>query len=434
MDKKKVLKKAFLSYPPVIRILELLSSGEHLTKFELGKKLGFVGEDGFTNLPQNILIMKLDTTADNSEKNQMRTDWEGSADKYARMICSWLSKLGWVKQERKIVKEKVGSKVYSDYISQSYFITAEGIKVLRSGRGNSRRARITKNIFWEMLCTKGADRDYIRDRRAYIIKALDNNSILSLEEIKSILKEKYKMVEELSIIKDDIEGIINIGLNIEKKSRGYTMYDSIINLYIPKKSSSKVPVKSKIRKRKDKCRSRIKNLSHDYLSLIDLSFNGRQSRLFEMQTVDLLVSECKFKGQHLGGAREPDGIIYTKNLNKNYGIIIDNKAYKNGYNVSHVDEMVRYIEENKTRNEEINSNDWWNFFPEEVEDFYFLFISSYFKGNYFEKLKRIKLRTGVEGGLLTSYDLLLLVDLIKSAKLTLSEFKSLLQNNDELLF
>lgn len=43
-----------LAYPPAIRILNLLSETDdtHLTKFEIGRQLGFIGEDGFTSMPQ----------------------------------------------------------------------------------------------------------------------------------------------------------------------------------------------------------------------------------------------------------------------------------------------------------------------------------------------------------------------------------------------
>ena len=58
---RQILTAAVLAYPPAVRVLKLLSETEdtHLTKFEIGKKLGFVGEDGFTSLPQNILIRAL---------------------------------------------------------------------------------------------------------------------------------------------------------------------------------------------------------------------------------------------------------------------------------------------------------------------------------------------------------------------------------------
>ncbi|MGN1106651.1 MAG: restriction endonuclease FokI recognition domain-containing protein, partial [Huintestinicola sp.] len=53
-EEKEILTEAFLSYPPVCRILSLLESGNSMTKFEIGCQLGFVGEAGFTSIPQNL--------------------------------------------------------------------------------------------------------------------------------------------------------------------------------------------------------------------------------------------------------------------------------------------------------------------------------------------------------------------------------------------
>lgn len=89
-EEKECLLNAILKYPPVSRILQLLSNGEHLSKFEIGSQLGFVGDEGFTSLPQNILLTSLAMTDDLHEKNKMKSDWDGSSDKYARQICKWL--------------------------------------------------------------------------------------------------------------------------------------------------------------------------------------------------------------------------------------------------------------------------------------------------------------------------------------------------------
>lgn len=58
-EEKDVLTEAFLSYPPICRILTLLENGERMTKFELGCQLGFVGEAGFTSIPQNLILQGL---------------------------------------------------------------------------------------------------------------------------------------------------------------------------------------------------------------------------------------------------------------------------------------------------------------------------------------------------------------------------------------
>jgi hypothetical protein len=64
-----ILINAVIAYPPACRILELLSQGKHLTKYDLGKKLGFIGEDGFISMPQNILLQTLAQTDDVRQRN-----------------------------------------------------------------------------------------------------------------------------------------------------------------------------------------------------------------------------------------------------------------------------------------------------------------------------------------------------------------------------
>ena len=127
----------------------------------MGKNLGFIGEDGFTSIPQDVLIMTLATTEDTKERNKLRTDTEGSSDKYARMIAKWLSKLGLLVQVAKEVELNIGGKNYKEKIGQSYMITAKGIQSLNKVNGRSRHKKISKNISWEMLATKGTDRNYI---------------------------------------------------------------------------------------------------------------------------------------------------------------------------------------------------------------------------------------------------------------------------------
>ena len=150
-----------------------------------------------------------------------------------------------------------------------------------------------------------------------------------------------------------------------------------------------------------------------------MAFDSQQNRLFEMKTVELLTKECNYKGVHLGGSRKPDGIIYTENSTDNYGVIIDTKAYSNGYNlpISQVDEMVRYVEENNKREKERNSNEWWKEFGKNIDKFYFSFISGRFIGNIEEKLQRITIFTNVYGNAMTIITLLYLANEIKANRL-----------------
>lgn len=417
---KLLLEEAILSYPPAIRILRLLSNGKVMTKFELGSNLGFIGEDGFTSIPQNVLIMTLATTESINEKNKIKTNTEGSSDKYARMIGKWLTELGLLKQVTKEIVVAIGGKEYKEEIGQSYIITNEGLKALNRAEGKSRFCRISKNVSWEMMATKGNDRNYIRTRRSIILKILaESKKGLTIDEIKNKL-ESYEIFELLSAISDDICGLTNIGLNIDYKSGKYYFNDIIMDFVIPIIIKAE---KSEFLIEKDKLREKLDTLPHDYLSMVDLAYDSKQNRLFEMKTIELLINECNYKGLHLGGTRKPDGIVYTNNEVENYGIIIDTKAYSKGYNlpISQVDEMTRYVEENNKREKKRNPNEWWNNFDSNVKKFYFSFVSGKFVGNIEEKLQRITLFTEIYGNAITVTTLLYIANEIKANRMKKSD-------------
>jgi len=192
--------------------------------------------------------------------------------------------------------------------------------------------------------------------------------------------------------------------------------DEINDFVIPIIENSE---KSEFTIEKDTLREKLDVLSHEYLSLVDLAYDSNQNRLFEMKTIELLIKECNYKGIHLGGSRKPDGIIYTDNDFNNYGVIIDTKAYSNGYNlpISQVDEMVRYVEENNKREKERNNNEWWKEFDGNIDTFYFSFISGRFIGNIEEKLQRITIFTNVYGNAITIATLLYIANEIKANRL-----------------
>ncbi|MEG2583942.1 MAG: restriction endonuclease FokI C-terminal domain-containing protein, partial [Oscillospiraceae bacterium] len=411
---------------------KLLSATEdtHLTKFEIGKQLGFIGEDGFTSMPQKILIQALSDAETAKERNTMKADWEGSSDKYARMISSWLEKLGLVKKVTKSITVSLANKEYCENIGQAYTITATGITSLRKALGKSKHKRIAKNICWEMMATSCSDRDYLRTRRSYILKYIsENKRFVTVEDIVQYLKE-VGLDEQTNTIKDDINGLINIGIEIEISDSGYKFNDEIKDFVIPLAQNL---TKSDLSTQKEEVRSQIKLLSHEYLSLIDLAYDSKQNRLFEMKTLELLTEECNFKGLHLGGSRKPDGLIYTDNLEENYGVIIDTKAYSKGYNlpISQADEMERYIGENQTRDERINPNKWWEHFDEDINIFHFMFVSGHFKGNYQSQIKRISANKGVKGTAIAVINLLLLAELYKNDELSHKSIGASIFNNDE---
>lgn len=430
-DEKDILTDAVLSYPPAVRVLDLLSNGDHLTKYDIGKVLGFSGESGFTSLPQNILINALATSDDPGERNKMKSDWDGSSDKYARMIGSWLAKLGLISKVGKTFNIAVDGITKPVTIAHAYKITPEGLKQLRRAKGITKAQRIVKRVHWEMLATKKMDRVYVRTRRAYILKALECSSGLITEaKIKDILEAKG-FNENIQTIKDDIRGLVNIGLNIEASSRGYSLKDSINDFTIPVIEVEQA-TRSSIEELKSELRSQLNAISHDYLQLIEISQDPQQNRLFEMKVMELFINEFGYKGSHLGGTRKPDGAIYTDGLRENYSIIVDTKAYKDGYNlpIAQADEMERYVRENIDRNESVNSNKWWNIFPESINNFRFLFVSCFFKGNFEEQLKRISINTGIIGGAISVEHLLLGAEYYKRGVLSLDDVRDKFCNEE----
>ena len=426
---KELLTNAILAYPPAIRILDLLSETEdtHLTKFEIGQQLGFIGEDGFTSMPQKIFVRSL-ASAEAKDRKSMKADWEGSSDKYARMIASWLEKLGLVEKTPKKITVTAAGKEYSETIGQAYMITANGITALRKAKGKSKHKRIAKNVCWEMLSTKGTDREYLRTRRAFVLKCIsESKRHISVSEIINYLKT-FNLNENGNTVCDDIKGLQNIGMNILESGDKYLFYDEINDFIIPLPQSL---TKSHLAETKERIRARLTNLSHEYLALIDLAYDSKQNRLFEMKTLALLTEECNYQGLHLGGSRKPDGIIYTDKCK--YGVIIDTKAYSKGYNlpISQADEMERYIGENQTRNEKVNPNKWWENFGNDVNDFYFMFVSGHFTGNFKSQIERISRNKGINGTALSVTNLLLCAEAYKAGWFTHETIKNEMFNNKE---
>lgn len=360
----------------------------------------------------------------------MNADWEGSSDKYARMISSWLEKLGLIEKIPKTITVSNGGNDYTATIGQSYMITALGITALRKSNGKSKHKRIAKNVYWEMFATKGKDREYLRTRRAFILKCLsENKNAVSALDIVNYLKS-VNLNETEKTVSDDIKGLQNIGINILENNSVFWLDDVINDFIIPLPQSL---AKSDLTELKEKIREKLQNLSHEYLSLIDLAYDSKQNRLFEIKTLDLLTEECDYHGLHLGGSRKPDGIIYTNNENCKYGVIIDTKSYSKGYGlpISQADEMERYIGENQTRDKKINPNKWWEYFADDINDFYFMFISGHFVGNFKSQIERISRNKGIKGTALSVTNLLLCAEAYKSGNFTHSTIKTQAFNNGE---
>lgn len=426
------LTKALLSYPPVIRVLSLLQEQDEQTKFDLGSKLGFKGEMGFTSMPQDAFLCDYCEATTSGERANVRSNEEGDSDKYARGIASWCMQMGWISSDTKEITETYRKHTYTARL-QTYTITRKGEKALIKARGNSSNPRIPRILMFEMLASnKAPGANYLRYLRACIIKTL-STAEKSPEQIKEVLKG-YELNVDTSTIKDQIEGLISIGIEISETAGKYKLLDKIERLEIPARTEC---VKDSVIDIKDRVRTKLTHLDHKYLVLIDLAYSDAATRAkknadareFEIQTADLFTKELSFNGQRLGESRRPDIIIsYGTN-----GTIIDNKSYKNGFNISraHADEMSRYINENSLRQKTLNPNEWWKNFDPVVSKYTFLFVTSYLKGQFESQLEYISnANGGIEGAAIGVENLLYLSENIKRGKIAQLDFYNNFKNKE----
>lgn len=429
------LTKALLSYPPVIRILSLLEAQDEQTKFDLGSKLGFKGEMGFTSMPQDAYLCDYCEATTAGERTNVRSNEEGDSDKYARGIASWCMQMGWVESNQKDVTETYRRKSYTAKL-QTYSITRKGEKALIKARGNSSNPRLARVLMFEMLASnKVSSANYLRFVRACIIKAL-TSSDKSTDQLKEALKG-YELDVDDTAIKDHIEGLISIGLEITENAGKYRLLDKIECLEIPARTEC---VKDNVVDIKDRVRNKLIHLDHKYLALIDLAYSDAASRAkknadareFEIQTADLFTKELSFNGQRLGDSRKPD-IIISYGLD---GTIVDNKSYKDGFNISRTcaDEMSRYINENNLRQKSLNPNEWWKNFDSTITAYTFLFITSYLKGQFEDQLEYVSnANGGIKGAAIGVESLLYLSEGIKAGRISHADFYSNF-NNKEMIY
>lgn len=433
-DEKEAFSTALLSYPPVIRILSLLRERDNQTKFELGNKLGFKGELGFTSFTLPEFLCDYSEALTPQEKAKVRSNNEGDADKYARGIASWCHQMNWVTSSNEDKRGAYRNREFSAKL-QTYSLTRSGEKALIKAKGNSSNPRIHRIVLFEMLASnKALGADSLRYERACIIKSL-SSSAKSLLQLKSNLKN-YGIIISESGIKDHIEGLSAIGLDISYNEGKYRLHDIVKGLIIPDKS---ICTRENVNEIKERVRNNLKTLKHDFLILIDLAYSDATNtkknaiaREFEREIAKLLVEELGFNGKRLGEASRPDVIIeYGSN-----GSIIDAKSYQFGFNIDRHsrDEMARYVNENQQRINGIPSNEWWKEFDENTTLFTFLFISSFFKGKFTDQLKYISnTHNGIKGGALNVENLLYFAENILSGKKKReSFFKDF--TNDELLY
>lgn len=424
-EEAELLTRALLSYPPATQVLKVLSEniGYH-TKFFIGEQLGFRGERGFTSYDEKLMIDWL-KNAPKKERSKIRSDVEGTSDKYARLISGWLKKLGLISTHSSKISQK--GEEFASF--QSYRITAKGKHAIRQAHGSSKNSRVEKYLMWEFLATDGKNRDYIRTRRAYILKILQKTKSFNVMLTK--LKEKGFHDDE-AIIRNDIAGLNTFGLRIEYGNQTVDLKDLISDFSIPNLNVTTILKDVESERRKAEFMRRT-NLATKYIELLDIAFDGNRNRDFEMITAELFHKIYKLDSILLGGGRKPDVLVST---NK-FGMIIDTKAYGEGYSksISEADKMIRYIEDNQKRDIERNPTLWWEDFEEHIpqDQFYFIWVSGKFVGRFQEQLDYTANQTNTKGGALNVDQLLLGADAVMKGLLDPHDLPKYINNNEIIL-
>lgn len=128
--------------------------------------------------------------------------------------------------------------------------------------------------------------------------------------------------------------------------------------------------------------------------LYDNNSNGE----LEIETMSLFTDKLNSQGLHLGGSKRTDELFY----NDGNGVIVDTKAYFNGYNLSitQTDEII-CIEENKNKGY-LNPNRWCKISKEMSQllvIFLFLLNSNVINKN---NIQYIKSGTNYDSGVISS--------------------------------
>lgn len=408
LEEISIFRKGLLSNPPVVRILQILNEdrrngGIGLSKYDVGRLLGFVGDVGFTHIePEYVVRCK-------GSFNKK----EGTADKWARTIISWLIQVKWVKEAGKI-------DVYGKELLV-YTTTDEVDKVLRYDVKST-----IKYIPSEMLCSKKHPfSKVIQIRRAYVLEMLRKSSIISKAELVNNLIEKGIDIDE-ETLEFDIINLRQAGVQIFKEGNCYTLKDKI-KLDICSSCDKKdvkngltdidKTIEQYIIKYADSLPARLVE------DLVRYGNGGPESaNMFEISVEKFFTNigyDAKCLGQGHGRVADVIACYKADKYANSYGLIIDAKAYSRPYSFPSADvrKMKEYIE--------LHGNE---LLEDKIPKHAFVFISSSFQ-NQDEKLKEISEATGIDGTAIEIYKLLEFGDKVNRREIKIAETYGRFINN-----
>jgi len=418
-EEKRIFEIGLLSYPPACRVLDLLVRGTHLTKFEIGEKLGFQNERGFLHYPQEQFVKEHHNAKTHKEKNRIISNKESTIDKYARMIAGYLSQMRWVEPLEKELIYVEGKTKYSARIPHAYKITDRGRQAYRKAAGTSTQRKIWKNISYEMLASrKQAGSSLLRQRRALILEFLNKKrgKAVDMHSVKDFLDKNDVDCEENEIIKD-IEGLINTGVLIQKIGSKFILTEKL-KLNFPLFKEDINELNKEVEKSIRRLHSELTHITRIDCTFVDKilreAYSGTTlSREFEKSVYRLFNEIIGFEGILLGGPREPDSLFWyrAKTKDSSYGLIVDAKAYSTGFKITSNAQraMVDYIYNFR----DVLEKEY------KVKNTHYIWATSYYNGTkkkFNFHINQIEKQSSAKGSLLPMNEGLYLAEKVNSYK------------------
>lgn len=403
----KIFREGLLTNVPVIRVLTLLNisrknSEEGLSKYDIGKELGFVGDVGFTHIDPYWVV----------SAGYSFNDKEGDADKWARTILSWLAQVGWVLPDG---TKQIGHRRIKVYKSKE-----EIENVLRYDATS-----IPRHVPKEMLCSDHHPfPDLIQKRRSLLLKYLSEQPSTKSDLVNKINDEDIQYTNQ--DFDFELLNLRNVGFRITENGGYYKLIDKII-LDLP-------PIIVKTPKLKG-IESLIEELIVKYentlpIKLVDhlirYGYDGDKGEQFEGVVAEFfrnLGFDAEYLGQ--GRGRVTDILVKYKHPSvyaRSYGIIVDAKATSSGYNfpVGDKRKMKEYITKHGPK-----------LLSEMIQNHAFSFASSKFIREVESHLTEISSDTSIKGSAITVEQLLLLGHKIRERKVAIEDLYPLFTTNKQ---
>lgn len=403
-----IFRKGLLTNPPVIRVLSLLNEdrrngGKGLSKYDIGGKLGFVGDVGFTHLEPEFV----------ARSGKQFNDAEGDADKWGRTIISWLCQVAWA--------EQTGRLYYGEKPLPIYSTKYEVDQVLRY------KAKSTKKyVPSEMLCSDHHPfPKLIQNRRCKIIDILSRSQTIDIDELTQKLI-KVGLDIDRQTLEFDIINLQQAGIQVHKERNTYNLTDKIEldvkEVNVERSAADKIDslekkIEAKVTQYADTLPARLVD------NLIRYGHDGTNSAALFEATIEKFFMYLGYETEYLGQGhgRVADVIVKYKDAAypKSYAIVIDAKAYDNKYSfpAGDVRKMKEYINFHGP-----------TLLQENIPNHAFAFVSPQFS-NEEVRLKEIADDTMINGTAIETDNLLELGNKIKKQDYKISEIYSKFTTN-----